>query len=192
MTPIVYLDTETDGLHHGRKAWEVAMIREDDGGVRERQFFVGIDLRSSDPAGLQVGGFWDRHPAGRKMSGKTTDGVPCPPVLSKHDAAREVMSWTFGAVLVGVGTHFDAETLAGLLRAEGYVPSWHYALVDVKSMGAGFLLAHGKGQPEPWVSDELARACGVEPPSDEDRHTALGDARWARRWFHTMTGRSVQ
>ena len=25
--PIVFLDTETDGLHPGRRVWEVAMIR---------------------------------------------------------------------------------------------------------------------------------------------------------------------
>lgn len=40
----------------------------------------------------------------------------------------------------------------------------------------------------PWKSDELAAACGVEPPTDEERHTALGDARWAMRWYDTLTG----
>lgn len=40
----------------------------------------------------------------------------------------------------------------------------------------------------PWRSDDLSRACGVEPPSDEDRHTALGDARWAMRWYDVLVG----
>jgi hypothetical protein len=35
----------------------------------------------------------------------------------------------------------------------------------------------------PWSSDDLSKAIGVEPASDEDRHTALGDARWARRIY---------
>lgn len=40
----------------------------------------------------------------------------------------------------------------------------------------------------PWRSDDLSRACGVEPPSDEDRHTAMGDARWAMRWYDAIVG----
>lgn len=40
----------------------------------------------------------------------------------------------------------------------------------------------------PWRSDDLSRTCGVEPPSDDERHTALGDARWALRWYDAMTG----
>lgn len=40
----------------------------------------------------------------------------------------------------------------------------------------------------PWSSDELSRACGVEPPPPADRHTALGDARWVMRWYDTITG----
>ena len=28
-TPLVFIDTETDGLHPGRKAWEIALIRRD-------------------------------------------------------------------------------------------------------------------------------------------------------------------
>jgi hypothetical protein len=40
----------------------------------------------------------------------------------------------------------------------------------------------------PWRSDDLSRACGVEPPSEEDRHTALGDARWVMRLYDALTG----
>lgn len=40
----------------------------------------------------------------------------------------------------------------------------------------------------PWKSDDLSRAIGVEPASEEDRHTALGDARWAMRMYDAMTG----
>lgn len=37
-------------------------------------------------------------------------------------------------------------------------------------------------------SDDLSRACGVEPPSEEERHTALGDARWVQRWYDHILG----
>jgi hypothetical protein len=202
MTPLVFIDTEADGVHHGRRVWEVAMIRRDDEGQRETQFFVALDMRHSDPFGLQVGGFWDRHPSGRKVSGKPP--LPGPAPLCKHDAAKEVMRWTFGAHLVGAVPNFDAETLAGLLRAEGYLPSWHYHLIDVEAMAVGWLrMASRIARDEedhnaadlldmdtapPWKSDTLSRACGVEPPSDAERHSALGDARWAMRWYDAMTG----
>ncbi len=223
MTPLVFLDCETDGLHPGRRVWEIAMIRRDDMGERERHFFVALDLRNSDPFGLKVGGFWDRHPAGRKLSGKPA--LPGPSVLCKHDAAREVMEWTFDAHLVGVNPAFDADTLAGLMRHEGYLPSWHYHLVDLIAMSVGYLnaipmtvklgaatetieslswigssaqiltipseaLERGAddGLQPPWKSDDLARACGVEPPTGGERHTAVGDARWAARWYDAITG----
>lgn len=196
MTPLCFLDTETDGIHPGRRVWEVGIIRRDDAGERERHFFVALDMRFSDPLGLSVGGFWDRHPIGRKVSGKQQ--VPCEPVLSKHEAAKEVMQWTFGAHLVGAVPSFDAEVLSGLLRSEGYLPQWHYHLVDVEALAVGWLCGRADGlsqrvapstltvQP-PWESDALSAACGVEPASEEERHTAMGDARWAKRIYDKVT-----
>lgn len=29
---------------------------------------------------------------------------------------------------------------------------------------------------------------GVQPPSEQDRHTALGDALWAQRLYDAITG----
>lgn len=49
----------------------------------------------------------------------------------------------------------------------------------------------GRGEPiaPPWKSDDLGLALGVEPCPEEDRHTALGDARWVKRIYDTvMTG----
>jgi len=39
----------------------------------------------------------------------------------------------------------------------------------------------------PWKSDALAAAVGVTV-SEEDRHTAIGDARWAMRIYDAVTG----
>lgn len=40
----------------------------------------------------------------------------------------------------------------------------------------------------PWRSDELSRLIGVEPPGEAERHTALGDARWAARAWDAVMG----
>lgn len=40
----------------------------------------------------------------------------------------------------------------------------------------------------PWPSDELSRLCGVEPSGEHERHTALGDARWAMRRYDAIIG----
>lgn len=204
MTPIVFLDTETDGVHPGRKVYEVAMIRRDDTGQREVQFFVDIDLSTADPFGLKVGGFYDRHPLGRGLSG--LEPMPGavdfksqpdrPPVITKGAksqgvAASRVAQWTHGAHIVGAVPNFDTEVLGNLLRENGLTPAWHYHLVDVETLAVGWL--HAQAAPArpfdfPWKSDDLSRMCGVEPPSDDERHTALGDARWAMRLFDAITG----
>ena len=204
-SPICFVDTETDGLHRGRRMWEIALIRrEPDGTEDTKRMFVGIDLRDSDPYALRLGGFWDRHPAGRKISGKEPSPVDNDIVYCKHDAAKVIMRMTFDAHLVGVNPGFDADTMAGLLRSEGYLPSWHYHLIDLIPMTVGWLHADAYRHPTqggrplswptaleslrpPWSSDVLASACGVMPPTDTERHTALGDARWAMRWYDTLT-----
>lgn len=205
-TPLAFLDVETDGLHAGRRIWEYAVIRRDftveetDAGTRivnavdtEHHAFVGIDLRNSDPFGLKVGGFWDRHPSGRKISGK--DPIPGPVAQSKHDAARDLMRLTYGAHLVGVNPAFDADTIAALLRCEGYLPAWDYHLEDLVAETVGYLRAQYAPLPPsggitdlPWKSDELAAAVFVEPPAEHERHTAIGDARWVKRWYDALVG----
>lgn len=207
--PICFIDTETDGLHPGRRMWEYAIIRRDfvpsaDGTAYDvtetvHHRFVSIDMRHSDPFGISVGGFWDRHPAGRKMSGKAPNpGDVGEVVQGKHDAARDIMRATFGAHLVGVNPAFDAETFAGLLRSEGYLPSWDYHLEDLVAETAGYCRAmasvlvetgapYAEAAALPWKSDKLAAAIGVEPLAEHERHTALGDARWAKRWHDTLT-----
>lgn len=216
MTPVVALDTETDGVHPGRQAWEVAMVRRDDDGQREIQFFLDIDLSTADPFGLKVGGFYDRHPLGQWLSGVSTArpmvGVKREDsVWSLRDAADTIARWTHGAHVIGAVPNFDTEVIGGLLRSQGLIPAHHYHLIDVEALTVGYLagraawggalravgLDDDAGNAEmacqyvnqlPWNSDELSRACGVEPPSKEDRHTALADAWWALSLYDTITG----
>lgn len=208
--PIVFLDTETDGVHPGRKVWEIALIRRDEHGERELSMFVDINLSTADPFGLKVGRFYDRHPFGQYLAGATESAHvdPWSPEGSAPPsyAADVVARWTHGAHIVGAVPNFDTEVLAGLLREHGLTPAWHYHLIDIEALMVGWLHATEaanmarlravdpdvKFKPSvtglPWKSDDLSRAIGVDPPTEEERHTALGDARWAMRVYDAITG----
>jgi hypothetical protein len=190
--PICFIDTETDGVHPGRKPWEVALIRHDENGERETSFFVEIDLSTADPFGLRVGRFYDRHPVGQWVAGQRAE----PPVVRNDDdsfrspleAARTVAAWTHGAHLIGAVPNFDAEVFDRLLRDHGLCPSWHYHLVDVEALAVGYAAAKGITITPPWKSDDLMAVIGVEKPTEAERHTALGDARWAMRTYDAVMG----
>lgn len=207
--PIVFTDTETDGVHPGRQAWEVAMIRrEPDGTERETAFFVDVDLSTADPFGLQVGRFYERHPVGRFIARDAMyarDARPprahrdSPSFKTRAEAAAAVAQWTHGAHVVGAIPSFDTFTLDPLLREHGLIPSWHYHIVDVEALAVGFLngsyVYGGAGSVDPrlpihppYKSDDLSFMLGLTPPSDEDRHTALGDARFARAMYDVVMG----
>jgi len=192
MTALAFVDTETTGVHPGRLVWEVAVIRrEPDGTEKVLNVQVhGVDLSEADPFGLKVGGFYDRY-----LGLSQPAGVRCKP---EAEVARLVERATRGAHVVGVVPNFDTEVLDVMLRRHRLIPAWHYHLIDVEALAVGYL--SGRAEHEgytpitlPWKSDELSRACGVEPPSEDERHTALGDARWAMRWYDAIrgSGRSV-
>jgi hypothetical protein len=102
-----------------------------------------------------------------------------------------------------VNVQFDALTLDGMLRRQGLLPAWHYRLLCIRSMAiawlvsrdaeaarAGLLVTSPGGLTYDELVDmpspELSRRCGVEPPSAGTAHTALGDARWAAKWFYLL------
>ncbi|MEV6555898.1 3'-5' exoribonuclease [Nocardia sp. NPDC051756] len=189
--PLVFLDTETDGVHPDRKAWEVAMVRRDEHGQRETQFFVDIDLTTADPFGLKIGRFYDRHPLGRQVSAASGNDSAAGEaweeadwrarVLPKNQAAMRIARWTHGAQIVGAVPNFDTETLAAMLRRHGLCPSWHHRLRCVESLSAGHF-----GREVGGLSD-CAAAFEIEHPA---AHTAMGDALTAMAiWDRVMTPR---
>jgi len=210
MTRIVFLDTETTSLRPDRRAWEIGLIvREPTRWVHpdrpdtyeptdsEHQWFIrseDLDLGNADLMSLKIGRFHERHP---QMTG-VASRVP-----SEADVLAEVEKMTRGAHLVGAVPNFDAEVLGARMRAYGICPSWHYHLIDTEALAIGYLAARGidgiQGDPEgatarifdprdlPWKSDDLSAALGIKI-SDEDRHTALGDAKWARAIYDKVTG----
>lgn len=203
--PLCFLDCETTGLHPGRNAWEIAMIRRDSDGVEiTRSFFIDIadlDLANADPFGLNVGKFWERHPqhTGQMYSRSHLDiGGELPVVLSAAKACRMVNEMTAKAHIVGAVPNFDTETLDKLLRAHNWLPRWHYHLIDVENLAVGYIAAqlgaaHGDfwnwdrsvitgAIQAPWSSDELGKVLRVEV-EESARHTAYGDAEWAKRMY---------
>lgn len=205
--PIVFVDTETTGVGPDRVPWEIAVIRRaPDGSEIEHQCFLPVNVAKADGFALRLGGFWDRHPAGRAATRRDLDErmlLDDSPMLSaragvadRGRTAVELMRLTHGAVWVGANPAFDAELVERLLREHGLQPTWNYHLVDTGTLMLGFLhsrAASGWGDPPPvkYRSDDLAELCGVEPAADADRHTALGDARWCQRIYDRVTGRTA-
>lgn len=86
---------------------------------------------------------------------------------------------------MGAVPSFDDERLRKLLapyRQPQSLAGWHYHLVDVEALVAGKF-----GVAPPWDSDELSMKAGVDP-EQFDRHTALGDARWAKALYESVIG----
>lgn len=176
--PLVFLDTETTGLHPQRRAWEVAAIRrEPDGSEAHHAWFIDVPLDEADPAALRFGRFYERHPLHTRSLGDCWD---------ESTAARAIDVVTRGAQLVGSNPAFDAATLDAMLRRHGLLPSWHYQLIDVVPLAAGHLPRTRRPAP-PWRSYEVSELCGVPRPSADVAHTAMGDALWTRDLYDAVT-----
>jgi hypothetical protein len=179
---LAFLDTETTGLHRGRRPWEIAIIRR----TRSEQTRLllcidvdDLDLASADPASLRISRFYRRHPQARDRPSHF------PRVYPAGDAAALIHRWTTGATVVGVVPGFDTQCLTEMLGRHGITPGWLPETVDVVPLAAAAVRATGI-EPDRDFAD-LSRQCGVKPPTGALRHSALGDARWAMRWYDKLT-----
>ena len=193
--PIAFVDCETTGLDPDQhQIWEVALITPD---AREHVWQFPVDEMTADPFALNIGRYWDRcWPAGiREVSDldaiyeahsekSRRKNFPSQGRAIKPDAdwCRHFRDLTAGLHLAGAVVSFDEERLRRLLHRNGVLHRWHYHLVDVEALAAGKL-----GIAPPWKSDELSAALGVTITED-DRHTALGDAKWALRIYDAVMG----
>ncbi|WP_369068572.1 hypothetical protein [Kineococcus terrestris] len=174
--PLVFLDTETTSLLPDRQAWEVAIIRRDlDGRRTTWEAMLPVDITSADPASLRIGGYYDRHPVGRWLTGK---GEPQTRTVQPHQAARRIVELTHEATIVGACPWFDTETLERFLRRYDAIPSWHYRLRDVEAMTAGFAGSAEVGG--------LAHCAQLLDVVQHDPHTAMGDALTAERIWDAL------
>lgn len=212
MSGVAFVDTETTGLDPDRHPiWEVALITPD-GGEHVWQFPV-VEIEA-DPFALDIGRWWDRR-WGTDVDVTELDAIyeaHTEKTRRKYfpDEGRAIKSgekWcqyfrtlTTGSHLCGAVVSFDEERLRRLLRSRGVLPRWHYHLIDVEALAVGWLAA-GRDPLEPmteethvpeldkcappWKSGDLSRAVGVDPDKF-DRHTALGDARWAKAMYEAV------
>lgn len=125
--------------------------------------------------------------------------------LTRRAAAQRIALLTHGAHIVGAIPSFDTITMEPLLWEAGLMPAWHHHIVDVEALAVGYLRGRAASVPQagatdprdrtlapPWKSDDLHHMLGLEPLADEDRHTALGDARWARSFYDKIMGTSAR
>lgn len=188
VTTPVFIDTETLGLDPRiHRIWEVAAIVDDVEHVWHLHLSAP-EIEVHDPIALEISGFDTRYPP-------PSDRTPV------TDFLDEFIDLTTGRHLCGAVVSFDEERLRRLAWQWNRTPGWHYHLIDVEALAVGWLAGVGQGWrgPErrmrmeelrslPWDSDELTKKLGLRPVPDDERHTALGDARWAKAMYEEMMG----
>lgn len=188
--PIVFLDTETTGLHPlNDQIWEIAAVRrEPDGGESAWHFFVdhappSAEYLASDFAADYKARYDPERAVVRAVA---------------VDRMRRLFSGR--AHLAGMVPSFDAERLGVMRRLAGFdePDPWHYHLIDVETLAVGYLRCyavqngvHVDSQDDlvlPWDSDALSLQLDIEPPGDGVRHTAMGDVQWAMAIYDAVMG----
>lgn len=210
---VAFVDCETSGLDPRRhQPWEVALITPD--GI-EHEWMLPVDESKADLIALNIGGYFERFD--RSFIRYSRGGVSVSP---RYEFARDFQKLTNGLHLAGAVVSFDANMIGALMLDVGVIPAWHYHLIDVEALAAGYVRGRAKGialaapgagqcagvpsiaqwsaaldagkvgQTLPWTSYDLSMAVGVDPMKYK-RHTALGDARWAMAMFDAVVGSHV-
>src|SRR5690242_20373838 len=135
---LIFLDTETTSLRWDRRVWELGYIKRMVAApeLRVHRFIRDgdLDLGNADPFSLDIGRYWDRHPAcGARVPAKAK-------LMGEAEALAEFAHHSRGALIAGNVVNFDTEVLAARARAHGLLPGWHYHLIDTEALAAGYLL----------------------------------------------------
>jgi DNA polymerase III epsilon subunit-like protein len=195
---VAFLDIESTGLDPDRHdIWEIGLVVPDEVFDETFEAMLPANVAQADPGALRVGRFYERRAPLLEHGGSVAeicmvraDGNNWAKASSR-DVAQFIAVKLAGRTLVNCVPWFDDRFLARWLNRHGQQVSWDYHLLDVESMALGYLAATRPDKPivYPWTSKHLTDALGVEPPSDDERHTALGDALWAKRMWSQITGR---
>lgn len=174
--PVVFIDTETLGLDPDHNpVWEVGMILPNGGECQLQVAVTPRQIALAHPKALEISGFHERYDPHR--------------AFSPGRIANCLSTWIpQGAHLAGAVVSFDEERLRRLLWAHGRSVPWHYHTIDVEALAVGYLAGTGGAKERiepPWDSETLSRMVGVDPDQFE-RHTALGDARWAKAIYEAV------
>lgn len=194
---VAFVDTETTGLNPlFNPIWEIAVIVDD---VEHcwRQLTPALEIvrdggtPPDDPYVSQ----WvlDNTRFGEFVHDQTD-------ALTPFASIARFAELVDGRHLVGAVPSFDEERLRLLyhqhIDAKSTKYPWHYHLIDVEALAVGFLMAakdawvayEGFELALPWKSDDLSAALGIKPPDEDERHTTLADARWAKAIYEKVTG----
>ena len=195
---LVFVDTETTGLADDCDVWEIGLIARTWPTPAtfvdvECSWLIRPDLLTAEPTGLRIGRYYERigsllaaAPVGsaRIAAGGPDEayltGLPEERATDSRRVATKVAEMLDGATVVGAVPDFDTRHLGRFLRANGQAGTWHYHLVDVETLAAGYL-----GIAPPWGFDDILERCGLEY-DEADRHTALGDARMVRDLYDVV------
>lgn len=200
MTKLVALDCESTSLRRDCRIWEIGVIERLPGGDVEHRWFIRVEdlnMGDADPFSLDIGKFYQRHPQMNGAGGAAAQ--------AEQDVLRHVERVCRGAHIIGNVVNFDTQRLDARMAACGILWNAHYHVIDCENLAVGWLLreaaalqaAHHLTEAEaellrdiarpPWDSGALSQALGVKVP-EEDRHTALGEARWALAMFNKVMG----
>lgn len=217
---LAFIDTETTGLGPLSRPWEVAVIiRETDyvemhemavpeptqipGETRREEWLFQVDYNwdtlppGTEKEALVVNRWAERGlgEAGAQYRAGLIDQDVLTAAGPEWSIAASVHRKLVGCTLVGVGVHYDAEVLGRWFLRHGLPwQPWHYAVLDLKTAGWGYLRGRDRDQVLPddgsWdtipISSERVGNFFTHLPADDERHTALGDARWAERWYDAL------
>lgn len=194
MSDIVFMDTETLGIHIDAPIWEFAAIK---------RKTLGDDLFAETSLHIQIHHYnepWLTGPDALPEQFQTDywERFDHSAALGQSAAAVRIAEFLEGRPhIVGAVPNFDTERIARQLLRPARIPEpWHYHLIDVENLVVGFLAGRasngdvdaGLALPSrPWKSDALSLAVGVDP-EDFDRHTAMGDVLWVKAQYDAVMG----
>jgi hypothetical protein len=193
LTRLCFVDTETTGLADHCDIWEIGLIVRHpapqdvdtpEGVVHvdtEYSWLIRPDLTNAEPTGLRIGRYYERigHVGEGPVGYVNT-------MENAHEVAYAVARLLDGVTIVGAVPDFDDRHLRRWLRANNQAGTWHHHLVDVETLAAGALR-----RPPPWNLDKLLAEYGLAYDEDQ-RHTALGDARLVRDLYDAvLTNKAV-
>lgn len=190
---IVSVDLETTGLIPGRhEVWEVGIVAVDSGREHMHYQFQPTELADSEPAALQIAGFYTRFDwigdprFARDMlvngviteededSGKDIERPSeHKAVTGAAEACWKIAKELEGATIMGLNPHFDAAHLSVLLNKYGHAPNWSHRFLDLGCYAAG-----AWGAKNVLSGNAVADRMEAHGIVNDAIHNAYADALW--------------